>query len=188
LGEIRIIGGQWRGRKLTVLDHPGLRPTPDRLRETLFNWLNDSVIGSRCLDLFAGSGALGIEAASRGAETVLLVERESKIVQTLDRQLAKLLPHHIEVICADALPFLCKTPPAPFDIVFLDPPFDDNLLTPACQLLEQYQWLKPTAHLYLETERHCGKPQIPPAWQIIRQQTAGQVASFLCTATACIGR
>jgi 16S rRNA (guanine966-N2)-methyltransferase len=180
LGKIRIIGGQWRGRKLTVLNQPGLRPTPDRMRETLFNWLNNRIVGSHCLDLFAGSGALGIEAASRGAESVLLVERVPEIVKALNHQLAKFPPHNITVIGTDALPFLCQSPRHPYDIVFLDPPFDDDLLIPACQLLERYQWLNRFAYIYLETERHSDHPHIPPNWQIIRQQTAGQVASFLC--------
>ncbi len=179
MGEVRIIGGQWRGRKLTVLNQPGLRPTPDRIRETLFNWLNDEIVGSRCLDLFAGSGALGMEAASRGANSVLLVDQVPEIVSILDKQLVKFSSQNVKVICADARRFLCKSPTFPFDIIFLDPPFKENLLTLTCQLLEQYQWLNSSAYIYVEMERYSDPPKIPPTWQVVRQQTAGQIAYFL---------
>ncbi|RKZ90521.1 MAG: 16S rRNA (guanine(966)-N(2))-methyltransferase RsmD [Candidatus Parabeggiatoa sp. nov. 1] len=177
-GKIRIIAGQWRGRKLQVPNKPGLRPTPDRVRETLFNWLAMQLPGSRCLDLFAGSGALGIEAASRGAKQVLLVEKEHDIVQGLKQQVATLAPDNIEIICADAMQFLQKTPSA-FDIVFLDPPYERDLLSPCCTLLEQRGWLNPHALIYLEAERSLGIPSLPASWQVIRRQMAGQVAVFL---------
>ncbi|MCP4698125.1 MAG: 16S rRNA (guanine(966)-N(2))-methyltransferase RsmD, partial [Gammaproteobacteria bacterium] len=138
-GKLRIIGGQWRGRKLKVADKPGLRPTPDRLRETLFNWLAPCITGARCLDLFAGSGALGIEAASRGAARVVLLERDADCARNLAQQRELLAARHIQVICGDALQFLKdgaasagslekkrqKAGPdkqAIFDIIFLDPP------------------------------------------------------------------
>jgi 16S rRNA (guanine966-N2)-methyltransferase len=177
-GKIRIIAGQWRGRKLQVPNQPQVRPTSSRVRETLFNWLTMHIPGSRCLDLFAGSGALGIEAASRGAKQVVLVENNRPIVQGLKQQVAKLTAEHLKIICADGRQFLKKTPSA-FDIVFLDPPFGQDLLGPCCTLLEQGGWLNSTAHIYLEMERDLGEPHLPPTWQIIRHQTAGQVGFFL---------
>ncbi|EDN65612.1 conserved hypothetical protein [Beggiatoa sp. PS] len=177
-GKIRIIAGQWRGRKLQVPTQLEVRPTTSRVRETLFNWLAMDIPGSRCLDLFAGSGALGIEAASRGAKQVVLVENQRQIVQGLKQQLAKLTAEHLKIICADVRQFLKKTP-STFDIVFLDPPFGQDLLSPCCTLLEQNGWLNSTAHIYLETKRNLGEPQLPPTWQIIRHQTAGQVSFFL---------
>jgi 16S rRNA (guanine966-N2)-methyltransferase len=177
-GKIRIIAGQWRGRKLQVPIKPQVRPTASRVRETLFNWLSMYIPGSRCLDLFAGSGALGIEAASRGAKQVVLVENHRQIVQGIKQQLAELKAEHLKVVCADVRQFLKKTP-STFDIVFLDPPFGQDLLSPCCTLLEQRGWLTKTAHIYLETERDLGEPHLPPTWQIIRYQTAGQVSFFL---------
>jgi 16S rRNA (guanine966-N2)-methyltransferase len=178
-GKIRIIGGIWRGRKLEVPDKSGLRPTPDRVRETLFNWLAMHLPESRCLDLFAGSGALGIEAISRGAKQAILVEKEYDIVQSLKEQVTVLATNKVEIICANALAFLKKTASA-FDIVFLDPPFDDSdLLIQSCILLEQQGWLNPHALMYLEMKRGLALPNLPDNWQIIRQQTAGKIAFFL---------
>lgn len=178
LGKVRIIGGQWRGRKLSVPDKVGLRPTPDRVRETLFNWLMGYLPDSHCLDLFAGSGALGIEAASRGAKQVILVEKDPEIFRNLQRQIVTLSADNVTVIRADAQQFLQNTS-TPFDIVFLDPPFGKNLLVPCCEWLERNGWLNKQAHIYLEVERTLGKPNLPTSWQIVRQQTAGQVAYFL---------
>ena len=178
-GKVRIIAGQWRGRKLTVPAKPGLRPTPDRVRETLFNWLNQYLPGSYCLDLFAGSGALGLEAASRGAQYVLLVEKDRDIVHNLQQQLAVLAANQVKIICANALKFLQQPPPLAFNILFLDPPFGQNLLAPSCTFLEQPGWLQTTAFIYLEAEHHLGTPILPIGWQIIRTQAAGQVVGWL---------
>ena len=178
-GKIRIIGGQWRGRKLEVPDNLDLRPTPDRVRETLFNWLTMHLPESRCLDLFAGSGALGIEAISRGAKQAVLVEKEYDIVQSLKEQVTVLATNKVEIICANTLAFLKRTASA-FDIVFLDPPFNsDLLLNQSCILLEQQGWLNPHALIYLEMKRGSASPQLPDNWKIIRHKTAGQVAFFL---------
>jgi len=177
-GKIRIIGGKWRGRRLTVLNHATLRPTPDRIRETLFNWLSPKIVNSTCLDLFAGSGALGIEAISRGAKLAWLVEKEFKIVQNLKQQIAVLNTDQCQVMQADVFHFL-KQSPTVFDIVFLDPPFRQNLLPPCCEQLENQGWLAPQALIYLESERHFDTAQLPANWQVIKQQTAGQVAYFL---------
>lgn len=178
LGKVRIIGGQWRGRKLIVPNKAGLRPTPDRIRETLFNWLREYLPGSHCLDLFAGSGAIGIEAASHGAKKVVLVEQDLEIVNILQHQITTLSAENIAVIHADARDFLQKNA-LHFDIVFLDPPFGKNLLVPCCEQLEHGGWLNNPAYIYLEAERVLGKPNIPPTWEIIRQQSAGQIEYFL---------
>jgi len=177
-GKIRIIAGQWRGRKIEVPDKQGLRPTPNRVRETLFNWLAMYLPGSHCLDLFTGSGALGIEAASRGAKEVLLVEKNHDIVQNLRQQKFIFSNNNLDILHADALQFLKGTPKA-FDIVFLDPPFGQELLLPACRLLEEGGWLSPQALIYLETESDFGNLNLPRSWQIIRQKKVGQVNVFL---------
>lgn len=177
-GKVRIIGGQWRGRRLQVPDRAELRPTPDRIRETLFNWLAWSIAGSRCLDLFAGSGALGLEAASRGAKEVWLVERDKQIVQLLRTELMTLKAEQVQLKHADAFKFLA-TPATPFDVVFLDPPFGHDWLRLCCLQLEQSGWLSPHAHIYLEAERTLTELVLPDNWQIIKQQQAGHVKCFL---------
>ncbi len=178
-GTVRIIAGQWRGRKLRVLNKPGLRPTPDRVRETLFNWLALPLSRSYCLDLFAGSGALGLEAASRGAQQVLLVEKDRDVVHNLQHQLTQLTADNVKIIRADVVKFLDRTPSDAFNIIFLDPPFNSHLLTKTCTLLAQHGWLHPEAFVYLKTERRLGIPVLPNGWQIIRQQIVGQVISLL---------
>lgn len=180
-GKVRIIAGQWRGRKLKVPDKPGLRPTQDRMRETLFNWLAMYLPGSCCLDLFAGSGALGVEAASRGAQPVWLIEKNHLVAQGLKQQLTSFAPA-IKVISADVKRFLNSTP-TPFDIVFLDPPFGYNLVVPTCTLLEQYGWLKPNSYIFLEEETILGIPPFPASWELIRRQTIGQATGFLFVKT-----
>ncbi|MEN9849247.1 MAG: hypothetical protein RL368_1987 [Pseudomonadota bacterium] len=178
-GKVRIIGGEWRGRKLAVPEKQGLRPTPDRVRETLFNWLNWQVPASRCLDLFAGTGALGVEAASRGAKQVILVEKDRSIAEGLRQQLAPFASTKVQVIQADALQFLKNPPVEPFNIVFLDPPFQQNLLAPCCELLESAGWLAANAFIYLEAEAELQALILPKNWTVIKQQRAGQVAAYL---------
>lgn len=134
-GTVRIIGGQWKRRRLAVPDVSDLRPTPDRVRETLFNWLAPDVAGACCLDLFAGSGALGFEAASRGAARVVLVEQNTEVVEVLRQEAQTLRGKAIEVVQADALAYL-KQSPEPFDIVFVDPPYGKNLVEVACRHLD----------------------------------------------------
>lgn len=176
-GKIRIIAGQWRGRKLQVIDKNGLRPTPDRIRETLFNWLAHQVPNSCCLDLFAGSGALGLEAASRGAKQVVLIEQDYEIVQQLRQHILQLSADKVRVQQANALHFLRQTP-TQFDIVFLDPPFQQNLLATCCELLAL--WLSPHAYIYLECERSQAETLLlPENWIITRRTHAGQVAGLL---------
>jgi len=179
-GKVRIIAGQWRGRKLKVPDKPGLRPTQDRMRETLFNWLAPHLPGSDCLDLFAGSGALGVEAASRGAQHVCLVEMNHIVVQELKQQLG--FAPNIKLINADVKRFL-KSNPTPVDIVFLDPPFGYNLVAPTCALLEQYGWLKPNSYIFFEEATILDTPPFPTSWELIRRQTIGQATGFLFVKT-----
>ncbi|MFZ1575209.1 MAG: 16S rRNA (guanine(966)-N(2))-methyltransferase RsmD, partial [Chromatiaceae bacterium] len=130
-GRLRIVGGEWRGRRLPVLDQPGLRPTPDRVRETLFNWLAPLIRGAWCLDLFAGSGALGFEAASRGADRVVMIEKLANVARVLHENKLLLDARQIEVIHTDAGPWLAGQA-EPFNLVFLDPPFAEDLLGPSC--------------------------------------------------------
>lgn len=174
--QLRIIAGEWRGRRLRFANVPGLRPTGDRNRETLFNWLQPRIRGSCCLDLFAGSGALGFEAASRGARRVVLVERAAAAVRCL-RENVHLLgaEARIEVFQGDAVQFLRNRPAKPFDIVFLDPPFDSGLLADTCSLLESREWLAGEALVYMEAPRSLGLPSLPSNWEIHRQREAGQV-------------
>lgn len=137
--QVRIIGGSLRGRKLSFADLPGLRPTGDRVRETLFNWLQPLIEGARCLDLFAGSGALGIEAVSRGAAEVVLVDNAPAVIRQLEKNRSAFNLDRLTVVRADALQFLDRAP-SPFDLVFLDPPFHGDLLQPLCQRLAK-GWL-----------------------------------------------
>jgi len=130
-GEVRIIGGQWKRSKLPVADRPGLRPTPDRVRETLFNWLGQDLDGWRVLDAFAGSGALGFEAASRGAAEVLLLERDAALVRSLQASHLRLKAENLRVECSDALAWMARAAPARFELVLLDPPFGQDLFLPA---------------------------------------------------------
>ncbi|MDJ0862251.1 MAG: 16S rRNA (guanine(966)-N(2))-methyltransferase RsmD [Gammaproteobacteria bacterium] len=179
-GSIRIIGGRWRGRRLVVPDVPGLRPTPDRVRETLFNWLAPAVHDARCLDICAGSGALGFEAASRGASSVTLVEHLPLVVSALREQAIRLDANMLEIVAADAITWL-QGPPRTFDIVFLDPPFGQGLLPRYLELLSQRKWLAPRAHVYLETE--LDQPLLPEGWQLTRSRRAGQVRYHLALTT-----
>jgi 16S rRNA (guanine966-N2)-methyltransferase len=170
---VRIIGGRHRGRKLPFAEMPGLRPTGDRIRETLFNWLQPVIEGARCLDLFSGSGALGMEAASRGAGRVVMVEKAGSVVRQLERNRELLGLDQIEIVRADALQFL-EQPASPFDIVFLDPPFDNDLLAPLCQRLT-LGWLADEARIYLEEDISRPFPELPEDWLWLKQKTAGRV-------------
>jgi 16S rRNA (guanine966-N2)-methyltransferase len=174
-GQIRIIGGQWRGRKLPVPDSPGLRPTTDRVRETLFNWLAPHMVDARCLDCFAGSGALGLEALSRFAAQATLIEMERGVAQQLSQNLATLKASHGQVVNANTLEYLSK-PGQPFNIVFIDPPFRKGLLEQTVTLLEQNGWLADNALIYIESEVEGGLPPLPASWQPHREKIAGQVA------------
>ena len=177
--EFRIIAGRWRRRKLHFPPLPGIRPSPDRVRETLFNWLQGRVEGSACLDLFAGSGALGLEALSRGAVQTVFVDRERQAVDAIRGHLELLKAEGGEAIAADALTWL-SGPPRPFELVFLDPPFDAELVPEVCARLAR-GWLKPGAWVYVEhaVER---TPDLPEGWQILKESRAGRVGFRLVTA------
>jgi 16S rRNA (guanine966-N2)-methyltransferase len=157
-----------------------IRPTPDRVRETLFNWLGPRVPGSRCLDLFAGSGALGLEALSRGAAQVTFVEKDSVAVQELRARLTEWGAVGALVERSDALRFL-GTPAQPFDIAFLDPPFASGLLPPICRLLEDGRWLSANALIYVETDARAGLPPLPETWVVSRTKQTGAVGYHLLT-------
>lgn len=174
-GQIRLIGGQWRGRKLPVPDSPGLRPTTDRVRETLFNWLAPSMVDARCLDCFAGSGALGLEALSRYAARATLLEMERGVAQQLQKNLATLKAGNAQVVNTNTLAFLAQSG-TPHDIVFVDPPFRKGLLEETLTLLESNGWLADDALIYVESEVENGLPPVPASWQLHREKVAGQVA------------
>ncbi len=210
--KIRIIGGKWRGRKLKFVPITGLRPTPNRLRETLFNWLAPVIEGAICLDLFAGSGALGFEALSRGATHVVMVDKSPQVIRTLKENAKILGAENIEFICAEFSPNLllssriistssrgltagsrannysplhgqihgsAPTDSRAFDIVFLDPPFHQNLIKPCLDWLEKNKCLSPDAFVYIETEKSLDISAFTPHWDIYRSQTAGDVSGSL---------
>lgn len=178
-GRIRLIGGEFKRRLLPVLDSPGLRPTPDRTRETLFNWLMTALPGARALDLFAGSGALGFEALSRGAGHVHMIERERLIADRLNDNIALLgIESRVTLTASDALQWLEKTPPVPFDLVFIDPPFHKGLVAPVCQQLATRGWLADEAFIYIEVEAGVA-PDVPTDWQLHRETRAGESRSYL---------
>lgn len=177
-GQIRIIGGQWRGRKLPVPDSPGLRPTTDRVRETLFNWLAPMIQGARCLDCFAGSGALGLEALSRHAGAATLLEQDRAVAAQLVKNIGLLGAANGQVVMTDSLRWL-NQPGTPYDLVFLDPPFRRGLIDETVQLLERHLWLAPGAWIYLETETENRDLKVPAHWRLHREKIAGQVACRL---------
>jgi len=167
VSRIRITGGTHRSRLVQVVDAPGLRPTPDRVRETLFNWLGQDLSGWRCLDLFAGSGILGFEAASRGAEDVVLVERDAGALKTLRGHLAALQMPQVRIVGGDALKFSSDTR---FDLIFLDPPYNKGWLEKATPLLPG--WAAPGARLYVEAEHEI---ESLGTWHTVKRGQAGQV-------------
>jgi len=173
-GSVRIIGGSLRRSRLEVPDAPGLRPTPDRVRETLFNWLAPIIEGARCLDLFAGTGALGIEALSRGAGWVDFIERDPRLAQALRQNLERFRQTDAAVRCADALQTLGDTPTNPCDVVFVDPPFTETLWQPAVMALEGNGWLRAGALIYLEMPVAV-QVTVPENWTPHRESVAGAV-------------
>ena len=178
--QIRIIGGTHRGRKLPFPDAQGLRPTPDRIRETLFNWLQGYIAGAHCVDLFAGSGLLGFEALSRGAAHALFVEYESTVAGMIRDNIALLKATDIATVMqADAMQLIGQLEPASVDIVFLDPPYGKGLVAESVKKLHDSQCLKPGALLYLEQESSLPDPELPEEWQILKRKQAGQVGYYL---------
>jgi 16S rRNA (guanine966-N2)-methyltransferase len=176
--SVRIIGGEWRGRRIQFPSIEGLRPTPDRVRETLFNWLQGRTAAVRALDLFAGSGALGLEALSRGAREVVFVEHDGRVTAALRSSLAALGSQRGRVIERDALDYL-RQAPEPFDIVFLDPPYAQGRLGELCTLLESLGWLAHDASIYLELAARTERPALPAGWTVRREMRAGEVQGLL---------
>ncbi|MGQ0287376.1 16S rRNA (guanine(966)-N(2))-methyltransferase RsmD [Pasteurellaceae bacterium 22721_9_1] len=177
-GEVRIIAGLWRGRKLPVLNSEGLRPTGDRVKETLFNWLMPYIVDSRCLDAFAGSGSLGFEALSRQAKSVTFIELDKGVAAQLKRNLQTLKcdENQGKVVNQSCLDFLKLAQNAPqFDVVFLDPPFNLGLTEQVVPLLEQHNWLSSGALIYIETERNKVLT-VPDNWSLLKEKTTGQVS------------
>ncbi len=187
-GSVRIIAGRFRRRRLPVPDVPGLRPTPDRVRETLFNWLAGRVEGARCLDLYAGTGALGLEAASRGAELVVCVERDRRLADALEAQARILGADAVQVVCSPTLAWLAgPCAGEPFDIVLMDPPFDADEHGAAAAALEAGGWLAPGARVYLESRVPFDALALPGSWSMLRSNKAGQVRYHLASAAPADG-
>jgi 16S rRNA (guanine966-N2)-methyltransferase len=174
--DLRIIAGRWRGRRWRFVAAPGVRPTPNRVRETLFNWLAPRIVGARCLDLFAGSGALGLEALSRGASEVWFIDHEREVTAALRALLEEWQATGAQVINADAVAWLRHTPPRPFDMVFLDPPFASEQLGAILALLRSGGWLASGAWVYLEQPAATA---LPAGWQVHRSGRAGAVGYHL---------
>ncbi|MFW1677349.1 16S rRNA (guanine(966)-N(2))-methyltransferase RsmD [Pontibacter sp. JAM-7] len=177
--SLRIIAGNWRGRKLEFASVDGLRPTPDRVRETLFNWLQPFINDARCLDLFAGSGALGLEALSRGAASCAFIDREVTSCRMLQSNLQQLKADNGEVIQASVVTWLQQriTDMEPrYDLVFMDPPYRQGLIQPCCELLEQHNLLADNAIIYVETESDLTERVVPAHWREHRSKQAGQVS------------
>lgn len=180
MGEVRIIAGLWRGKKLPVLTADGLRPTTDRVKETLFNWLMTDVAGSHCLDCFAGSGSLGFEALSRQAEAVIFLEKFADAAKLLQKNLQALKSDAGLVVQTDSLHYLNQTNPhSPFNLVFVDPPFQQGFVPPILALLQKNHWLAENALIYVETEQNHPPLILPTGWEIIKEKQAGQVVSRL---------
>lgn len=190
--QLRIIAGQWRGRKLSFADGDGLRPTMDRVRETLFNWLQGEIVGARCLDMFSGSGALGLEALSRYAGEVVMIDKNPQAIRMIANNLQLLGVDNAQLLHMDAAAYLKSllqtslseaaegsTPTKKFDIVFLDPPFNKQLVGLYCQLLDEANCLSEHASIYIEIEKKTPLPELPDNWQVVKEKKAGQLAYYL---------
>lgn len=179
---LRIIGGEWRSRKIEFPAVDGVRPTPDRVRETLFNWLQSDIAGARCLDLFSGSGALGLEALSRGAAAVTFVDKHPEITRQLKRSLQQLKSDRGEVVQSSVVEWLESRQTdleQQYDIVFMDPPFHQGMTEICCSLLESRNLLSEHAWVYVETERQLLLSGAPASWKEHRQKAVGEVMSRL---------
>jgi 16S rRNA (guanine966-N2)-methyltransferase len=179
--RLRIIGGDWRSRVVVFADAPDLRPTPDRVRETLFNWLQPTLAGAKCLDLFAGSGVLGFEALSRGAESVTALELDPHAAAAIRANVKTLQTDKLKLEQRSGVDWLrSNAQQLRFDVVFLDPPFAENLHAECCRLLAEQQWLAPAALVYLEAGAYLEEIALPAGWQLIRNKRAGAVHYGLC--------
>ena len=179
--RLRIIGGEWRSRVVSFADIPDIRPTPDRVRETLFNWLQAPIVGARCLDLFAGSGVLSFEALSRGARSVLALELDPKAAAAIRNNANQLKTGHLQLIQENALDWLQKNGSGQqFDVIFVDPPYTAGFYEPCCHLLQQNGWLAPSALVYLEADQSLDLLTLPEEWRLIKHKRAGAVHYGLC--------
>ena len=183
-GQLRIIGGEWRSRQFYFPMAHGLRPTPNRVRETLFNWLAPYVPGAQVLDCFTGSGALFLEALSRGASRALALDSNSSAIAALRQTLTTLKCENGQLLQTNALQYLESQAATPYDLIFLDPPFGQDLLRPACELLEEKGWLAQDAWIYTESEAAPSALGLPGNWRLHREQKAGQVYYSLWQRTA----
>jgi len=178
-GRLRIVAGKWRSRLLDIAELPGLRPTSERIRETLFNWLAPSIQGARCLDLFAGTGALGFEALSRGATQVVFVENSRRAIKAIEKS-AKMLDATGAVIHhGDAAEYVRDARPDSFDIVFLDPPFAEDRLEDFCKLIDERGIVAAGGRIYLEQDRARPETSLPGSWRVLQNKTAGNVRYML---------
>jgi 16S rRNA (guanine966-N2)-methyltransferase len=186
--SVRIIAGAWRGRRVTFPDLEGLRPTPDRVRETLFNWLQKEIAGARCLDLFAGSGVLGLEALSRGARELVFVEQAVPASRGLQEQLVRLGGARngrvVEMGASRFLRAAMELYGGPFDIVFMDPPFGRDFLTEYVPLLDAGNWVNVGGLVYLENEKAAGAPALPAHLELLKSKSAGEVGYHLARVNA----
>ena len=181
-GRLRIVAGKWRSRVLDIADVPGLRPTSERIRESLFNWLAPTIQGARCLDLFAGTGALGFEALSRGATIVVFVDSSRRAIKAIENSAKTLDATGAVIHCGDAVDYLRTVPREYFDIVFLDPPFADDRLEHICRLIDELHLLAPGGRIYLEQDRAKPVALLPGDWHTLKDRTAGNVRYLLAEA------
>ncbi len=173
--QLRIIAGKWRSRVINFPEFDSIRPTPNRIRETLFNWLQTRILGAQCLDLFAGSGALGFEALSRGAANAVFVDNHAGIITHLETQGAAFEASDFECVCLEALAWLRKPATQVFDIVFLDPPFNKALIPECLQLLQENHWLAPGAAIYVEQASTLEQLNLPSGLALAQHKRAGEV-------------
>lgn len=176
--KLRIIGGDWRSRQLIFEDAPTLRPTPARVRETVFNWLQQDIRNSQCLDLFAGSGAMGFEAASRGAASVVMLESNPRSCRLINQNRLTLSANQIKIKQMDVFKFLADDA-TPFDIVFLDPPFFKDMAQQCCHWLNDKGWLTTQAKIYIEVERQLTLNEMPEQWHCLKSKTTGEVSYYI---------
>ena len=174
-GFIRLISGKWRGKKLPVQDKEGLRPTTDRSKETLFNWLMHDIREANCLDCFSGSGSLAFEALSRYAKSATLLERDQQVVKQLEKNRQALKADNATVVETDSIHYLQQKSQHPFDIIFIDPPFNKGLLLPCCEALEENGYLTEQALIYIEMESQLKNLELPVNWKRLKEKSAGQV-------------
>ena len=178
-GRLRIVAGKWRSRLLLISDVEGLRPTPERIRETLFNWLATEICGSHCLDPFAGTGALAFEALSRGAASAMLIDKSARAVEALKSSAALLEADNARIECTDGLSLMRQKATRRYDIVFLDPPFAEDIVEECCRLLQSNGWLADGAAVYIEQQESRPLPELPRGWTINKENKAGNVRYML---------